>query len=136
MTPLAARERRINLSLRVATYNIHRAIGTDGRADPERIARVLEEIDADVVALQEVGFGAEVPGHLLERLGTMMQAEVIEGATLRDARGHYGNAILSRLPIRRARRLDVSVYRREPRGAIELSTEANGASVPLARGAG
>ncbi|MFI4952887.1 MAG: endonuclease/exonuclease/phosphatase family protein, partial [Burkholderiales bacterium] len=41
--------------LTVATYNIHDAVGGDGRFAPERIAAVLAEIDADLFALQEVG---------------------------------------------------------------------------------
>ena len=41
-------------TLRIATYNIHRCRGLDGRTRPERIAAVLESIDADIVALQEV----------------------------------------------------------------------------------
>jgi len=39
---------------RMATYNIHKGRGLDGRVRVERIARVLAEIDADIVALQEV----------------------------------------------------------------------------------
>jgi endonuclease/exonuclease/phosphatase family metal-dependent hydrolase len=49
---------------------------------------------------------------------------VIEGVTLRDERGHYGNALLSRLPVREARRLDLSVPGREPRGAIDAELDA------------
>ena len=41
------------MSLKVATYNIHRCIGTDGREDVGRVAAVLQEIDAQVVGLQE-----------------------------------------------------------------------------------
>lgn len=41
-------------TLRIASYNVHRAIGTDRRFSPQRILDVLREIDADVVALQEV----------------------------------------------------------------------------------
>src|SRR4051812_26782166 len=37
----------------IASYNIHKCVGTDGRFDPERISRVVAEIDADVIALQE-----------------------------------------------------------------------------------
>jgi len=51
-------------TLRVATYNIHRSRGLDGRTNPERIAEVIRAIDADVVALQEVRSilaGAGVP---------------------------------------------------------------------------
>ena len=41
-------------TLRLATYNIHKCEGMDGRVRPDRIANVLEEINADVIALQEV----------------------------------------------------------------------------------
>lgn len=117
--------------LRVATYNIHRAIGRDGREDYGRIAGVLGEISADIVALQEVGYRADVPGNALQALAGRAQAEVIEGVTLQDERGHYGNALLSRLPARRVRRHDLSLAGREPRGAIELNVRVNGVDVRL-----
>ena len=41
--------------LRVMTYNVHSCVGGDRRYDPERILKVLREIDADIIALQEVG---------------------------------------------------------------------------------
>jgi len=49
-------------ALKVATYNIRKAIGLDQRRNPERILAVLKEIDADIIALQEVDrrFGARV----------------------------------------------------------------------------
>ncbi len=112
------------MSFRVATYNVHRAVGADGRADPARIVRVVEELNTDVVALQEVGFRPGEPGHLLELLEEATSMRVVEGVTLRDERGHYGNALLSRLAIREVRRLDLSVPRREPRGAIEVEVDA------------
>ncbi|MES2712824.1 MAG: hypothetical protein V4653_14685, partial [Pseudomonadota bacterium] len=37
----------------VASYNIHRCIGVDRRFDPGRVAAVIEELGADIVALQE-----------------------------------------------------------------------------------
>ena len=40
--------------LRLATYNIHSGIGRDRRRDLGRIAQVIGELAADVVALQEV----------------------------------------------------------------------------------
>jgi len=117
--------------LRVATYNIHRAVGSDGRTDPNRVAEVLRELDADIVALQEVGFGDELPGELLDHLGRSMRAQVVEGPTMHDQRGHYGNAVLTRLPIGAVRRLDISVPGREPRGAVLLSTTADDVTVDL-----
>lgn len=41
------------VSLTVASYNIHKAVGSDGRCAPERILDVLDEIGADVALLQE-----------------------------------------------------------------------------------
>lgn len=117
--------------MRIATYNIHRAVGADGRQDPTRIARVLEEIDADVVALQEVAYRAGQSGHLLEYLGEQMQAHVIEGMTMYDERGHYGNAVLTRLPTTAIDRLDISVPHREPRGAIDVTMKVQSMEVQV-----
>ncbi len=119
------------MSLKLATYNIHRTVGGDGRMDPDRVARVVHELDADVVALQEVGFGYEVPGALLSDLGETMNAHVIEGATLRDERGHYGNAVLTRIAPTQTQHIDLSVPRREPRGAIELDIEVANSRVQI-----
>ncbi|MFM2281827.1 MAG: hypothetical protein RLZZ444_4058, partial [Pseudomonadota bacterium] len=46
-------ERDPSRSLVVASYNVHKCVGNDGRFDPERILRVIREIDPDVIALQE-----------------------------------------------------------------------------------
>ena len=43
------------MELTLVSYNIHSGIGTDGRFDLHRVAEVLSEIDADIIALQEVG---------------------------------------------------------------------------------
>jgi endonuclease/exonuclease/phosphatase family metal-dependent hydrolase len=112
------------VTFRIATYNVHRAVGADGLTDPARIVRVVEELNADVVALQEVGFRPGEPGHLLELLQDATSMHVVEGVTLRDERGHYGNALLSRLALRDVRRLDLTVARREPRGAIDVEVDA------------
>ncbi|MDT8264805.1 EEP domain-containing protein, partial [Roseomonas sp. DSM 102946] len=41
------------VTLRVASYNVHKCVGRDGRFDPQRIAAVIGEMDADLVAIQE-----------------------------------------------------------------------------------
>ena len=117
--------------MRIATYNIHRAIGRDNRENPKRIADVLSELDADLVALQEVGYEADTPGNMLEYLAETMQARVIEGVTLLDERGNYGNAILTRLPVNSIHLHDISVAGREPRGAIELQLQVKGIELQI-----
>src|SRR5258705_3464852 len=42
------------LSFRIASYNIHKCIGLDRCVRPMRIAQVLKQISADIIALQEV----------------------------------------------------------------------------------
>lgn len=48
----SSKEKRTNL--RVMCYNIHSCIGIDGRIRPERVARVINHFDPDIVAVQEV----------------------------------------------------------------------------------
>jgi len=106
--------------LRVATYNIHGGIGNDGRFDLERIAEVLREVDADVVALQEVGDvrGRGPAGDYAAALGDKLDFGVIYQPTILRGDRAYGNAILTRLPIEGSRSYDLSVKKREPRGCV------------------
>src|SRR5687768_18215009 len=87
-------------TLRVATYNIHRCRGLDGRTNPARIAEVIRNIDADGVALQEViGASQTSPGHA-EELGALLGMGWVM-APARHLRGAlFGNVVMSRLPIR------------------------------------
>jgi len=111
---------RTAVSFRVATYNIHRAIGRDGRQSPARIASVLRELNADVIALQEVGFRTDPVCDVIDYLAGATKTSAVTGETFRDQRGPYGNAVLSRVPIVGFERIDLRRPGREPRGAIDL----------------
>ncbi|SEK09106.1 endonuclease/exonuclease/phosphatase family protein [Paraburkholderia diazotrophica] len=115
-------------ALRLATYNIHGAIGTDGVRSAERIAAVIGELDADVVALQEVPLGGSFAPNALPILRETTGMEAIAGPTLDTPERRYGNAILSRLPIRATRALDLSFGRREARGALDVDVDTEHAS--------
>jgi len=117
--------------LRVASYNIHRAVGTDSRRDPARIAAVLREIDADILGLQEVDWQDRTrDGETqFEYLADMPGYCAVAGPNIRDHRGHYGNVMLSRLNVGRVRRIDLSAPEREPRGAIEAEIGLDGAAL-------
>lgn len=113
-------------TLTIATYNIHACIGADGRFDPARIAAVIRELDADIIALQEVEHHSVDDLDLLEYLAYQTGHEAIAGPTLFRETRHYGNALLSRLPIRSFKHIDLSVTGYEPRGAIEATFDASG----------
>jgi endonuclease/exonuclease/phosphatase family metal-dependent hydrolase len=115
--------------MRVATYNVHSCIGADGRHDPERVARVITELDADLVALQEFTYPASVA---LETrapvvLTTLDRYECALGPTHERARATmtecFGNALLTRYPLVDLYRIDLSMARREPRGALAATVD-------------
>jgi endonuclease/exonuclease/phosphatase family metal-dependent hydrolase len=108
-------------SVRVVTYNIHTCVGVDGRYDPHRVAAVLRDIDADIACLQEVDARRRFGRHADQwaYLGEATGCKVILGVGIRDYRGRFGNAILTRLPVLTARSIDLTVAGHEPRGAID-----------------
>ena len=92
---------------------------------PRRIAEVLKQIDADVVALQEVvGMDEAAREHnqvhaIADELG--MDFRIGENRRLRG--GAYGNAVLSRLPIVADRNHDLTWRLYEPRGCLQVTIE-------------
>jgi endonuclease/exonuclease/phosphatase family metal-dependent hydrolase len=120
---------RSPIPLRIATYNVHACVGRDGRHDPDRIAAVIGELNADVVALQELTYPASVA---LETrtpffLATADRYECALGPTRHRMRNTmtecFGNALLTRHPIVEVQRIDLSMERREPRGALAATID-------------
>ncbi|OQX17111.1 MAG: hypothetical protein BWK76_10715 [Desulfobulbaceae bacterium A2] len=119
------------IHFRIATYNIHQCVGMDGIRDPRRIAAVLNEIDADIVALQEVTSHPQMSDDMLAYLATAAVMVPIEGFTLTSAGSRYGNALLSKLPVSAVNLIDISMRGREPRGVIEVEFNFNRKTVGL-----
>jgi endonuclease/exonuclease/phosphatase family metal-dependent hydrolase len=119
--------------LRIATYNVHQCVGADGRRLPERVAAVLREIDADVVGLQEVDArpGGGHDSMQMDYLASQLELEAFAGPTILRHDGHYGNALLTRRPVLDLRHVDLTVYRREPRAAIDVRLDVGGRTVRL-----
>jgi len=116
---------------RVASYNIHACVGGDGRCDPARIAAVLREIDADVIGLQEVDVrpGEADESMQMHYLAAALGHHAIAGPTMKRFGGHYGNALLTRRPVLEVRHVDLTVYRREPRAALDVDLDIAGSPV-------
>lgn len=112
----------------LVSYNIHSGIGTDGRFDLGRIVAVLQETGADVIALQEVGdYRNRTPTERHpEELAEALKLHMAFGPNVVNNGRRYGNAVLSRLPILRSRNYDLSVPKREPRGALRCDLDLGG----------
>jgi len=119
------------ISCRVASYNIHRCIGRDRRQDPDRVAAVVAEINADIVGLQEVEsrFGARDDARQLEYIARKSNFNHIAGVTIERSDSHYGNGLLTRLTVSSVRRHDVSVPGREPRGVLDVVLDTGGSGL-------
>ncbi len=111
------------MELTFASYNIHKAVGVDGRFDPDRIIRVLRELHADVIALQECDrrFGEResvLPKALLD--DTPWRAAEVSRRP--RSLGWHGNALL----VRR----DIEIVETEARAPADARAARRGARRP------
>lgn len=108
------------MEITFVTYNIHKAIGTDRLYRPDRIISVLEELNPDILALQEVPRDVPHAGHddtavvISEALGFYHSS----GLNVHLKRGAYGNATLSRFPIESSSNLNITWSIKKPRGCL------------------
>jgi endonuclease/exonuclease/phosphatase family metal-dependent hydrolase len=132
-TPFLADRRELPLHpghrpLVLVSWNIHSCVGLDSRFAPERTAQLLASLGADVIGLQEIGWhhrgepGFDQFAYLSRALGL----SVVAAPTKQHGRAHYGNALLTRLPVLTQQRIDLSLPGREPRGAVLAVLDCGG----------
>ncbi len=104
-------------SVCIATYNIHKSRGLDRRINPDRVMTVLSELNADIIALQEVICAAEdnTPERDQARFfATALSYNYCVSETRHWGRRIYANVLLSRMPLHASYNYDIS-WRRYPR---------------------
>jgi len=112
--------------LRVLCYNIHHAAGVDGKLDVPRIARVIQSVKPDLVALQEVDRNTTRTGKVDQaaELARLTKMHHVFGANIAFQGGQYGNDILSRFPITEHRNhLLPNVEAGEQRGVLAATVQ-------------
>jgi endonuclease/exonuclease/phosphatase family metal-dependent hydrolase len=116
------------LQITFASYNIHKAVGLDRRRDPERILNVLREVNADVVALQEVDrrYGRRMAVLPLDAIRSATDYVPVPLSMKPDSLGWHGNAILVRKGIDLVEAAAVPLPVLEPRGAIRADLVLEG----------
>ena len=104
----------------VASYNMRKAIGTDRRRRPERTIEVLNELDADIVALQEADrrFGARASALPLHMIEEHSDYKPVPFETRSGSLGWHGNALLVRKSVEIVDQELVHLPSLEPRGAV------------------
>lgn len=114
--------------VRVASYNIRKAIGADRRRRPERIIEVLDEVGADVVALQEADrrLGARMSAIPFHMLAEHSDYRAVPIAQRPGSMGWHGNAILVRKAVEVVRCCILPIPTLEPRGAVLADLAVDG----------
>ena len=125
-------ERPADRPLRVMTYNIHSCLGIDGKVRPERVARVINHFDPDIVAVQEIDAHRPRSGHhdQAQLLADHLRMTHVFHALLEEEKERYGIAIFSRHPFRIVKSGHLTPAGpsplREARGAIWIQLEIEG----------
>jgi endonuclease/exonuclease/phosphatase family metal-dependent hydrolase len=119
------------VELTFASYNIHKAVGLDRRRDPDRILRILHEIDADVIALQEADrrFGRRESVLPLQTLDDLGHYQAVPLNHRPDSIGWHGNALLVRRAFTVIEAGVVPLPTLEPRGAVRADLLIGGRRV-------
>jgi endonuclease/exonuclease/phosphatase family metal-dependent hydrolase len=115
----------------VASYNIQKSIGTDFRRRPERILRVLAELDADVVALQEVDrrFGERASSLSTDAIEAETGYTALRFGAREKSLGWHGNTILVRRGVEVIAQRTITLPAFEPRGAVLADVRVNGTAI-------
>jgi endonuclease/exonuclease/phosphatase family metal-dependent hydrolase len=116
------------MQLKVASYNIRKAVGLDWRRRPGRVLDVINEVGADIVALQEVDrrFGSRVTALDPEMIDRQTDYQAIKFSPRPQSLGYHGNVILVRKAIKVASARPMALPHLEPRGAAVADLDLGG----------
>ena len=114
--------------LTVASYNIRKSVGLDWKRQPDRILDVIREVDADIVALQEVDrrFGSRTSSLSVEHINEATDYFPVRFGSRPTSLGWHGNTILVRKGAKVLLHKQIHLPQLEPRGAVMADVEIHG----------
>ena len=120
--------------LKIATWNIRKCVGLDRRRDPMRVASVLNDLGADIVALQEADrrLGprpAALARTILDQETDLVAVDVAQNPI---SLGWHGNAVLlsDRVTVLDISPIDLPGL--EPRGAVVVKMRIEDVELQIA----
>jgi len=107
-------------TLRIASYNIRKAVGTDRRRDPQRILGIIADLEADIVVLQEADrrFGERASVLPIRDIEAQTGLVPIRLSTGGPSLGWHGNSILLKPSVKIVELCRFDLPGIEPRGAV------------------
>jgi endonuclease/exonuclease/phosphatase family metal-dependent hydrolase len=115
-----------SVRFRIASYNTHKCRGIHGTISPDRVIKVIEELDMDILCLQEI-VDAQGGTGKFDQANRIAEAfpklHVAFGKTRPLHGGRYGNMLMSRFPIAAWHTHDITKSRREERGVLHCVIE-------------
>jgi endonuclease/exonuclease/phosphatase family metal-dependent hydrolase len=120
------------VQFRIASYNTHKCRGIHGTISPDRVIRVIEELEADILCLQEI-VDAEGGTGKYDQARQISEAfpdlNVSFGETRPLHGGRYGNMLMTRFPIVETRTHNITKSTREERGVLQCAVAVGGVAV-------
>lgn len=116
-------------SFRVLTFNLHHGEGLDGQVNLTRIAEVIRQTGADLVALQEVDKGVQRTDRrdLPAELASLTGLKSVFSNNFHFQGGEYGNAVLTRFPVLSVTNTHYQMLQtNEQRGLLQVTVEVFG----------
>lgn len=129
-------------TVRIATWNIHKGVNGPSlrqRLEIHNIGLAIEQLDADLVALQEVRKVNRLQAKKFNRWPDAPQAdylapvgyEAVYKTNAITRHGEHGNALLSRWPVAHTQHHDISDHRFEQRGLLHSEVVVHGVPVHM-----
>src|SRR6201996_2046453 len=113
-----------HIQFRIASYNTHKCRGIHGTISPDRVIRVIEDLNSDILCLQEIVDAAGGTGKF-DQARQISEAfpdlNVAFGETRPLHGGRYGNMLMTRFPIVETRTHDITKSMREERGVLQCA---------------